>query len=149
VNRRKLAPANIVILAAGAVMLIATFMPFYKVPLADQTVTFNAWDRGLFLIATLPALLGAVMALQIGLEAFGNITMPNRMLGLTWDQFHTVLAFQAGLLMLTLLVRARPTLVIVTFTYGTGFWLMLAGSVALVVGALMRVVATGRRPRLL
>jgi hypothetical protein len=147
VNRRRLPPANVVILASGAIMLIATFLPFYKVPLPDQTVTFDAWDRGLFLIATLPALLGVVMALQIGLEAFGGITMPNRILGLTWDQFHIVLAFQSALLMLTRLAQARPTLVVVTFTLGAGFWLMMICAGGLVVGALMRIAVSRRRPR--
>ena len=151
-NRRKLAPANIVILAAGVVMLVATFMPFYKSEANGASVgEANAWDQGLFLIATLAALLGVVMALQIGLEAFGNITMPNRMLGLTWDQFHIVLAFQALLLMLAFLLRKRLDEVIVgthvQVVLGTGYWLMLAGSIALVVGALMRVAASRRRPR--
>jgi len=153
VNRRKLAPANIVILASGAIMLLASFLAFYRYPglalAPDGTIvrsgstSRNAWDHYLFLIATLPALLGAVMALQIGLEAFGNITMPNRILGLTWDQFHVVLAFQAALLMLTRLLQARPPLV----TYGTGFWMLFAGSLALVIGALMRIAVSRRRPR--
>jgi hypothetical protein len=144
VNRRKLAPADVVILAAGAVMLIGSFLAFYKLPAGFAgTVTFNAWDRGFFMIAALPALLGAVMALQIFLGAFGNITMPNRVLGLTWEQFHLVLSLQAALLMLMFLARSRYP----TVSYGNGFWLMLTGSGGLLLGALMRVASSRRRPR--
>jgi hypothetical protein len=141
VNRRRLSSADIVILAGGAVMLLGSFLAFYKVP--GTGVTFNAWAHFLFLITTLPALLGALMALQIALVAFGNITMPNRVLGLTWDQFHLVVALQTALLMLTFFLQARlPPLVL-----GTGFWVMFVGAGALVVGAFMRLAATRRRPR--
>jgi hypothetical protein len=143
VNRTKLSPANIVILAAGVVMLIASFMSFYRLPFPGGAVTANAWDRGLFLIATLPVLLGGFMALQVGLVAFGRIDMPNRLLGLTWDQVHLVLALQCVVLMLAFWAEARPP----TVTFGAGFWLMFAAAIALVVGALMRIATTRRRPR--
>jgi hypothetical protein len=142
VNSRKLSAANIVILAAGAVMLIGSFLAFYTFPGVVGTISLNAWDHGLFMIRALPALLGALMALQIALVTFGNITMPNRMLGLTWDQFHLVIALQTALLMLTFLGQARPPLI----TFGAGFWLMLGGAAGLVVGALMRLAASRRRP---
>lgn len=156
-NRTKLSPANIVILAAGVVMLIATFMAFYKYTLVgldpdsgtlvrSGTVSTNAWDRGKFLIATLPALLGMFMAVQVGLVAFGRIDMPNRLLGMTWDQVHLVLALQAAIMMAAFLVQARPSSALVTVDLGIGFWLMLAAAIALVVGALMRIAASGRRP---
>ena len=149
-NRVKLSPANMVILAAGVVMLIASFLAFYQFtatsPFTGSTVTvsINAWDHGLFLIATLPALLGMFMALQVGLVAFGRIDMPNRLLGLTWDQVHLVLALQTALLMGAFLVAANGSA-----SFGIGFWLMLVAALALVVGAIMRVIASNRRPRLL
>ena len=150
-NRVKLSPANVVILAAGVVILIGSFMAFYKVSVAGSgSVSVNAWDRGQFMIATLPALLGIFMALQVGLVAFGHIDMPNRLLGLTWDQVHLVLSLQAALLMLSFLARTRPSATFDTIrietTLGIGFWLMLVAAIALVVGALMRIASTGRRP---
>ena len=150
-NRVKLSPANVVILAAGVVILIGSFMAFYKVSVAGSgSVSVNAWDRGQFMIATLPALLGSFMALQVGLVAFGHIDMPNRLLGLTWDQVHLVLSLQAALLMLSFLARTRPSATFDTIrietTLGIGFWLMLVAAIALVVGALMRIASTGRRP---
>jgi hypothetical protein len=152
VNRVKLSPANVVILAAGVVILIGSFMAFYKVSVAGSgSVSVNAWDRGQFMIATLPALLGTFMALQVGLVAFGHIDMPNRLLGLTWDQVHLVLALQAALLMLSFLARTRPSATFDTIrietTLGIGFWLMLVAAIGLVTGAFMRIAASGRRPR--
>jgi hypothetical protein len=152
VNRVKLSPANVVILAAGVVILIGSFMAFYKVSVSGSgSASVNAWDRGQFMIATLPALLGSFMALQVGLVAFGHIDMPNRLLGLTWDQVHLVLSLQAALLMLSFLARTRPSATFDTIrietTLGIGFWLMLVAAVGLVAGAFMRIAATGRRPR--
>jgi hypothetical protein len=152
VNRVKLSPANVVILAAGVLILIGSFLAFYKVSVAGSgSASVNAWDRGQFMIATLPALLGSFMALQVGLVAFGHIDMPNRLLGLTWDQVHLVLSLQAALLMLSFLTRTRFSATFDTFrietTLGVGFWLMLVAAIGLVVGAFMRIAATGRRPR--
>jgi hypothetical protein len=152
VNRVKLSPANVVILAAGVLILIGSFMAFYKVSVAGRgSASVNAWDRGQFMIATLPALLGSFMALQVGLVAFGHIDMPNRLLGLTWDQVHLVLSLQAALLMLSFLARTRFSATFDTFrietTLGVGFWLMFVAAIGLVVGAFMRIAATGRRPR--
>jgi hypothetical protein len=145
--RSKLAPPDIVILVGGVAMLVGSFLAFYEEtvtgPFGDASVTysFNAWDRGLFMVWTLPALLGMLMALQVGLRAFSNIDMPNRLLGFTWDQFHIVLSFQAALLMLSFLVAATP------FDFGIGFWVMLVAALAQFVAALLRAGASRRRPR--
>ena len=70
----KLSPANIVILVAGVVMLIASFLGFYKLDIPVEHIagvkiggsrSFNAWSSGQFLIATLPAFFGLAMAAQI------------------------------------------------------------------------------------
>jgi hypothetical protein len=144
----KLSPANIVILAAGVVMLIASFMAFYEYKIGGVSAgKANAWDHGLFLITTLPALLGMFMALEVALRAFSNIDMPPRLLGFTWDQVHVALSFQTALMMLAFLLRARLTFAQLRVTFGIGFWLMVAAAIALVVGALMRIAATRRRPR--
>jgi hypothetical protein len=150
VKNVKLSPANIVILVAGAVMLVGSFLGFYKysVPVqhfAGITVggskSYSAWSSGQFLIATLPALLGIVMAVQVALVAFASVKLPDKVLGLTWDQVHLVLGFQAALMMLAFLIRSR-----LGFDFGIGFWLMLLSGIALLVGAIMRVTGTGASP---
>jgi len=151
VNKVKISPANIVILVAGVVILIASFLAFYKLEIPKQTLgnitiggstSYNAWSTGQFLIATLPALLGAVMAAHVVLAAFSNVDLPETVLGLTWDQIHLALGFQAALMMIAFLIRSNPY-----SSFGIGFWLMLVAGVALLVGAIMRVTgATATTP---
>jgi hypothetical protein len=151
VNKVKISPANIVILVAGVVILIASFLAFYKLEIPKQTLgnitiggstSYNAWSTGQFLIATLPALLGAVMAAHVVLAAFSNVDLPETVLGLTWDQIHLALGFQAALMMVAFLIRSNPY-----SSFGIGFWLMLLAGVALLVGAIMRVAgATATTP---
>jgi hypothetical protein len=127
----KLSPANLVILIAGIVILLASFLAFYKV----AGHSFNAWDSDVFLlgIATLPALFGVIMALHVGLTAFANVHPPGRVLGFTWDQIHVGLGFQATIMMLAFLVRDNGIL-----DFGIGFWFMLLSAIGLLVGAVMR-----------
>ena len=51
-----------------------------------------------------------------------------------------------SVLMLALLAR-EPNIFGFPTTFGAGFWLMLIGAGGLVLGALMRVAASRRRPR--
>jgi hypothetical protein len=144
VKNTKLAPANIVILAAGAVMVVASFLAFYKIDLPavlGGSRSFSAWSQGQFMIATLPALLGLVMALHVALVAFANIDIPDMVLGLSWDQIHLALGFQAALMMVAFLLRSNPY-----GSLGIGFWLMLLAGIALFAGAIMRVTGTGSSP---
>jgi hypothetical protein len=136
---RKLAPANIVILAAGVVMLVGSFLSFYTYSSSGGTASFNAWSGafgfGIFGIATVAVLCGVVMAAQVGVTTFANgVRVPDQVLGLSWDQVHLALGFQAALTMLAFLARSKGTL-----SFGLGFWFMLLAGIALLVGAIMRV----------
>jgi hypothetical protein len=99
---------------------------------------YNAWTNdtdiglGLFPVATLPAIFGLLMAVQIGLAKLANVKFPERVLGLGWGQIHLALGFNAALLMLAFLVRDKGQL-----DFGFGFYIMLIGSLALVVGAVL------------
>lgn len=139
----KLSPANIVILAAGVVMLIGSFLDFYSFSSALGSASFNAWSGGngfgIFGVATVVVLCGVVMAAQVGIAAFANgVNVPDQILGLSWDQIHLALGFQATLMMLAFLVRSRGAL-----GFGIGFWFMLLAGIALLVGAVMRVTGAG------
>ncbi|MGO9872379.1 MAG: hypothetical protein ACLPVY_01160 [Acidimicrobiia bacterium] len=139
----KLAPANLVILAAGVVMLIGSFLSFYSFSGLGGTASFNAWSGahgfGIFGIATVAVVCGVVMAAQVGITTFANgMHVPDQVLGLSWDQIHLALGFQAALTMLAFLVRSKGTL-----SFGLGFWFMLLAGFALLVGAIMRVTGAG------
>jgi len=134
-NQTKLSPANIVILAGGAVMLVGSFLDFYT--FAGQSV--NAWSSGLFGIATVIVLCGTVMGVQVAVAAFApNVKLPEALLGLTWDQVHLALGFQAALMMLAYLVLSHGGA-----SFGIGFWFMMLAAIALLTGAIMRVTGAG------
>jgi hypothetical protein len=139
-DKVKLTPANIVILASGVVILIASFLAFYKIDIPSFEVlgesvgggdqTSNAWSSGLFPVATLVAIYGVLMAVQVGLRA-ANVQLPDHVAGFTWNQVHLVLGAQCVILMVAFLIQDSPD-------KGIGFWLMLLASIGLLVGAVMR-----------
>ena len=138
----KLSPANMVVLVAGLVMLIGSFLSFYTVTLFGHTISSNAWSSGLFGIATVVVLCGVVMATHVALSTFASgVTFADTVLGLTWDQVHLVLGFQATIMMLAFLIDDRGVL-----NFGVGFWLMLLSAIALLVGAIMRTTGAGAAP---
>ena len=122
VHRKPPTPGELVILIAGGVMLIASFLDFAS----NQ----SAWASGLFPVATLIALYGVVMAGQIALVKFANAALTERVGGFTWEQVDLALAVFALLMSLGWLVSGITQKQI-------GFWLLLFGSIALVLGALM------------
>lgn len=141
-NQSKLSPANIVILASGAVMLVGSFLNFYTLS-GFGSYSASAWSGangyGVFGIATVVVLCGVVMAAQVALTTFATgVTIPDKLLGLSWDQLHLALGFQAALMMLAFLIRDKGGL-----DFGVGFWLMLLSGIALLVGAIMRVTGAG------
>jgi hypothetical protein len=135
-NNVKLSPANIVILVAGAVMLVASFLDFFEIDFGafGGSRGFSAWDGDLFFPVTIiPVLCGVAMALHVALSSFGNVSLPDRLVGLGWSQVHVALGLQATLMMLAFLVQDKDP-----FDTAFGFWLMLVAAIALLVGAVLR-----------
>jgi hypothetical protein len=128
-------------------MLIASFLPFNKFSTASfdvggvhvgGTVTYNAWSSHYFLIATIPALLGIVMAVQVAVVAFASgVKLPDTVLGFSWNQIHLIFAFQATIMMLAFLLQSTSPL-----DKGFGLFLMLLAAIALLVGAVLRMQET-------
>src|SRR4051794_1396940 len=134
-DKLKLSTANLVILISGVVILIASFLAFRTFDSDFGSHSFNAWSNGSFIIATIPALLGAVMALHVALEGFApQVNMPDSVLGFTWTQVHLVLAFQATIMMLAFLIEDTGAL-----GKGIGLYLMLIAAIGLLVGAVLRM----------
>jgi hypothetical protein len=145
VRNSKLTPGNITILVAGVVMILASFLSFYKISLPSVSFgnvhlggskNYSAWAGSpvyLLGVATFPALLGLIMAVHVALTSFANVGIPDRVAGFTWNQIHLVLALQCVITMLAFLIRDKSA-----YSYGIGFVLMLLAAVALLVGAIMR-----------
>jgi hypothetical protein len=136
----KLSPANAVILIAGIAMVVGSFQNFYTGTYVGFDLSASAWGTGLFGIATVVVFCAAAMAGQVALSTFGSSTqLSGRPFGLTWDQMHLALGFQATVMMLCFFAQKRAPFL----ELGIGFWLMFGAAIALFVGALMR----RRRPR--
>lgn len=128
-------PSTWVILAGGVVVLIGSFLDFYS----EGPFGASAWSSseagvklGLFPVAIIPVLCGVLMALHVGLTTFADVKFPDRLAGFGWTQLHLVLGFQAAIMMIAYLIRDFG------LDKATGFWLMLLGSIALIVGAVLR-----------
>jgi hypothetical protein len=128
-------PAEIVILASGAVIFVFSFFKW----LEFGPISRSAWGDGLFPLLTLPALLGLIMAVQIALDRFANVDFPAEIGGFTWKQIHLVLAAVAFIILLFYLFTDKGEGLDLAF----GFWLSLLASIGLVAGAVMLYVDTG------
>ena len=127
----KVKPPNLVILVSGALMLIASLLPFNEI----GSFSFTAWSKHYFLLFTIPALIGIVMAVHVALVAFApQVKLPERVAGFTWTQIHTVLGFQATIMMLAALIVDTGGL-----DKGIGLYLMLIAAIGLLAGAVLRM----------
>ncbi len=126
--RGKLTTGEIVILAGGAVALLASFLPWYTS--GDDSA--SAWSRGLFPVATLVPILGTVMAAQVLVDKLTGASMPRRLGDFTWEQIHLVAAVGAAALVFCYLVLDRSGA-----DLGFGFYLEMLAVAALVAGAVM------------
>jgi len=136
-KRGRLTTGEIVVVAAGAVGLIFSFLPWYTAgPFQD-----NAWDSGLFPVATLVPILGALMMVQVLVDRLTGATLSSRVGDFTWEQLLLVAAAGALLVAFCYFVRTREPAV----SFGFGFYVDLLAAVALVVGAVMIRNERGRR----
>lgn len=121
-DRQPPTPGEIVIMVAGGLMLVFSFLHF-----AGNT---SAWGTGLFPIAALLPVYGLVMALQIALTKFASVNLPGSVLGFTWEQLLLAVGAMAGLMAIGWLLT----------DYGNkqiGAWIEILGGIALAVGAVM------------
>jgi hypothetical protein len=126
---KKLTTSDIIILAAGAVMVICLFLPWIGNG-SDE----NAFGTLVFPLGTFAALFGIVMAVHVLLTKIASVSFPDRILDFTWDQVHVVLSIYAVVLMVSwLLVDVGG------IDKKIGLWLALLASIGLVVGAVMRL----------
>lgn len=134
-------PGELVILGAGAALVLASFLEWFRlpssVPLSGfESRGYNAWARGFSPIAAMPAMIGFLLAVEVAWVRLADLPVPERLLGLTWHQARAVAAAFAVVIMLGELATdnsAGPT----SLERGLGLWLSLAGSVSLVAGVAM------------
>ncbi|MGZ8734750.1 MAG: hypothetical protein ACXW1M_06145 [Acidimicrobiia bacterium] len=139
--RTRPTPAEWVMVGAGSVVVVASFLPWYRLPvsvLLDGTSprTSSAWSRGFAPTTLLPVVFALAVALPIVLARLADLHLPKRIAGMQCAQLRTVLAVGAALLALTEVATNRmygP----VSLARGPGLWLTLLGSFTLLAGALI------------
>ncbi|MAT07362.1 MAG: hypothetical protein CL424_20240 [Acidimicrobiaceae bacterium] len=128
--QKKITVADIIMLVGGAVAFLFSFLKF-----ASGRGAPNAWDTDFFAFATtLPALLGLAMAVWIVLGLAG-VALPEQVLTFNSDQLKATWGIAAAGIMLSWITT--------DFDKGVGYWLMLLGSLAMAVGAVMALLGKG------
>lgn len=127
---------EIVIMAAGGVALLGSFLPFVDIG-GEFGVTISAWGDGLLPIATYVAIFGVLQALAVALPRFAGMDVPRNVAGFTLLQVHLALGFFSSLIMVGYLI--------VNDAKGIGFWLMFLAAAGLLAGAVL-LQREGTRP---
>jgi hypothetical protein len=125
----KLTPGESVIVIAGVLALVFSFLPWYHI---NQGADVTAWAAGLFPFAALAPLAGIVMALQIALDRVARISMSRKVADFTWEQIHLVLALLALVIVLCYAIVKKRNI-----TFALGYYVVFVCSAALVVGAVL------------
>ena len=131
-------PAEIAVMAGGGVVLIVSFLAFYSAS-GFSGASVNAWDTGLFPIATLIVLWAVAAGVLVALGVFG-VSLPDRLVTFTRAQIVLVCGVFATVQCLAYMIVEHTGA-----DLGIGFWFMLVGSIAVLVGGVMELRAADAR----
>jgi len=133
-------PGEITVIAGGGVCLVFSFLPFYSGNLGLSNR--NVWNAGLFPVATLIVLFAVAAAVVVLLVRFANVQFPARgFLGFSLNALLLALTFFAAIQAVAYLVVDRG----VAYDLGIGYWFVLLGAVASLVGAVIMMNEATRR----
>jgi hypothetical protein len=130
-NNKNPTPGEIVMLAAGGVALIASFLPFYSAPGGFGGDDLTTWDSGLFPVAWFIALFAVGAAVLVALQKFANMNF-GAILGFTFTQILIVLGLFSAIIGIGYLINDSGF-----YDKGIGYWLLLLSGIAAVVGAVL------------
>lgn len=126
-------PGEIVVMAGAGVTLLFSFFPFYKLEVGDFSDDTSAWGSGLFPVATFIVLFAVAAGVLVALTRFANVHFPpGGVLGIGLNPLLLVLTFYSALLAVGYLILDKGGV-----DFGFGFWFVLIGSVATLVGAII------------
>jgi|RhiMethySRZTD1v2_1073278.scaffolds.fasta_scaffold220008_3 hypothetical protein len=123
--KRQPTVADIVMFVGGVITFIFSFLDFFEGE--------NAWSSGLFPVTTIIAVLGLAMAVFVALEIFTGFTLP-AFLTFTYKQMYVTWGIVAAVFMLAWLILDTAA------DKKSGLYLMLIGSLAMAVGAILNVL---------
>ena len=132
-------PGEIVIMAAGVVMLIFSFLPFYSLSTSSdvgtsQSLSWSGWSNAwsLFPLVPLMVVLAVAMAVFVALGRFGTFRLPERLGPMNTDSAQIVLSVLMVLTIVAYLIRNLSPV-----DKGIGAWFLVIGAAALVVGQIL------------
>jgi len=130
--RRAPDAAEITVLAGAGVVLLASFLAFYEVSAGPFSDSRNAWGKGLFPLATLIVLFAVAAGVLVLVRVLGA-EVPDRIVSFSRAQIVLVCGGFAALQSVAFLVVDHAGA-----DFGVGYWLMLLGSLAVLVGAILQ-----------
>ena len=138
-------------MASGAVMLIFSFLAFYKVDGGDfvESDSWSAWSNAFnfFPLATLLVIAGVALAAEVAIRRFGNVSVPDRVAGFTWGQLRLIVGALATLVMLGYLLRSFGDAGgDGGLSKGIGLFLTTLAMIGLLVSAVMERSEAGAEP---
>ena len=88
-------PSTIMLIGGGAVLLISTFLDWF----GSGSFGENGWEtRGAGLLGIFLAAIGVVVAVGVALTTFGDVSLPDAVVGLSRNQVYLALSFAAFLI---------------------------------------------------
>jgi len=122
---------QIIMMGAGALAFIASFMPWVSVSLGFVSGSGNAWQSGL--LAWFSVLVSLAVAAAVAADAFLGIKLPRA------GRFTAANLLVAGAVLALVLIVVRaiwlPSVPGVSIDLSVGFFIALAASIAQVAGA--------------
>lgn len=123
-------------MASGVLMLIFSFLAFYKVEESDffDGQTWSAWSNALnlFPLATVIVLIGVALAAAVAAARFGGVSLPAGLFGFSWSDLRLLAGILGTLTLLAYLLRSTQGV-----DKGIGLIITTLASVGLLVGAVM------------
>jgi hypothetical protein len=117
------------IAAGGVLMLIASFLPWYRVSFLGFSVSANGWEAPGALWSILAVVVGVALAAAVLLPKFANVNLPD-LGGVTWGQ-----AFLGGGIAAAVFVVLK--LVNESSSMSFGFYLGIIAAALLVAGGFL------------
>lgn len=129
--KRQITVANLIMWVGGIVTFLFSFFAFYD---DDDFTSSSAWGDITAFVSTIPAVLGLAMAVWVSLELLG-VKLPKSVLTYNTAQLKGTWGIAAAGIMLGWISANDAK--------GFGFWMMLLGSVAMGVGAILGLLGKG------
>lgn len=140
---RKLTLGQVLVMAAGLLMFVWGFLPWYSDPAGGS---YNAWSTatipGLLLTATWVPLLSLPIAVLVAVKAFGS-GLPDRVWGFSWAQLAVVAGLFDVLITFGFLVANRSLGSFASLNLGEGLILSFITALVMLAGGILDHAGVG------